>query len=123
MLEEIFHKESRVTRINNIMKKVEENQVLKKYYEIQCYFDEKGLWCDYLSADDLARKLETSKYQIYKAFKTLKEKGYMEITRYPIYCDEYDNGLYVQDIPILFTKIYTITENGIKKIKELEEQE
>lgn len=97
--------------------KVNDMQVLKKYYEIQSYFNKKGLWIDYLSAEDMARELKTSKYQIQKAFKSLKEKGYMEITKYPTYCEDYDNGLYIETIPILFSKVYTITHKGIEKLK------
>ena len=35
------------------------------------------------------------------------------------YCEEYDNGLYTQDIPILYTKVYVLTD----KARELFEKE
>ena len=93
-------------------KKVNDIQVLKKYYDIQNFYDSKGVWLDYLTADDLAKELETSKYQIRKAFKNLKEKGFLEKEEYPTLTADYDNGLYSYNIPVLTTKVYMITEKG-----------
>ena len=56
--------------------------------------------------------METSKYQIRKAYKKLKEQGYMTLEKVCTYAEEYDNGLYTSDSPILFTKVYVLTEKG-----------
>lgn len=106
----------------NRHKKVTENEVLRKYYEIQSNFNKIGWWCDYLSAEFLAAELETSKYQVRKAYKSLLEKGYMELEKYPTYYEEYDNGLYVQDIPVLYTKVYVLTDKARKLFKKKDKQ-
>jgi len=98
-------------------KKVNDIQVLKKYYDIQNFYDSKGVWLDYLTVNDLAKELETSKYQIQKAFKSLKEKGFLEKEEYPTLTAEYDNGLYSYNIPVLTTKVYMITEKGYDFLK------
>ena len=103
-------------------KKVTENQVVKKYYEIQCNFNKVGWWCDYLSVEFLASELGTSKYQVRKAYKSLLEKGYMKLEKYPSYCEEYDNGLYTQDIPVLYTKVYVLTDKAIELLKNEDKQ-
>lgn len=102
-------------------KKVTERQVLKKYYEIQCNFNKIG-WCDYLSIKFLAAALDTSQYQVRKTYKSLSEKGYMKLEKYPTYCEEYDNGLYVQDIPVLYTKAYVLTDKAIELLKKEDKQ-
>lgn len=98
-------------------KKVTENQVVKKYYEIQCNFNKVGWWCDYLSVEFLASELGTSKYQVRKAYKSLLEKGYMKLEKYPSYWEEYDNGLYTQGIPVLYTKVYVLTDKARELLK------
>lgn len=97
--------------------KVTDMQVLKKYHDIQNFYDSKGVWLDYLSVSDLARELKTSKYQIQKAFKTLKEKGYLQIEKYPTLTEDYDNGLYTETIVILHTNVYMITQKGYDLFK------
>lgn len=98
-------------------KKVNDMQVLKKYYDIQSFYDSKGVWLDYLSVSDLAKELKTSKYQIQKAFKTLREKGYLQIEKYPTLTAECDNGLYSYDVPVLCTQVYMITSKGYDLFK------
>ena len=75
--------------------------------------------CYYISINFLAKELNTSEYQVRKVYKSLLEKGYMKLEKYPSYCEEYDNGLYTQDIPILYTKVYVLTD----KARELFEKE
>ena len=106
----------------NKYKKVIENEVLKRYYEIQNNFNKIGWRCDYLSVEFLAAELETSKHQVRKAYKSLLEKGYMELKKYPSYCEEYDNGLYVQDIPVLYTKVYVLTDKARELLKKEDKQ-
>ena len=95
-------------------KKVIDTEVLKKYCEIQNEMNGMGCWCDYLSIDYLARVLESSKYQIQKAYKSLKEKGFIQLEQVPTDFEEYNNGLYTQSIPVLFTKVYVPTKEGEK---------
>ena len=97
--------------------RVTDMQVLKKYHDIQSFYDSKGVWLDYLSVSDLARELKTSKYQIQKAFKNLKEKGYLQIEKYPTLTAECDNGLYSYDVPVLCTRVYMITSKGYDLFK------
>lgn len=103
-------------------KKVTENHVLKKYYEIQCNFNKVGWWCDYLSVEFLASELGTSKYQVRKAYKSLSEKGYLKLDKYPSYFEEYDNGLYIEDMPVLYTKVYVLTDKAIELLKKEDNQ-
>lgn len=98
--------------------KVTDMQVLQKYYETHSMYYSVGIWTDYIPVDYMANLLNTSKYQIQKAYKNLREQGYMEMQKVPSYCEEYDNGLYTQDIPILYSKVYILTEKGIEKAKE-----
>ena len=70
----------------------------------------------------LASELGTSKYQVRKAYKSLLEKGYMKLEKYPSYCEEYDNGLYTQDIPVLYTKVYVLTDKAIELLKKEDKQ-
>lgn len=92
--------------------KVRELEVLESYYDFQNGHNQYGLWVDYMSIPDLAYYLKTSRYQIQKAFKSLKEKGFLKIERIPSHWEEYDNGLYTTGIPILYTKAYVITSEG-----------
>ena len=103
----------------NKYEKVSDIQVLKKYYDIQGEMDKIGCWCYYVSIDFLSKELKTSKYQIKKAYKSLKEKEYIKLEKVPTYFEDYDNGLYCESVPILFTKAYIITKKGIEKVKEL----
>lgn len=101
--------------------KVKDMEVLEKYHEILSEWRRNGYWQDFISIEEMARFLNTSKYQIQKAYRNLKEKGYMKIDKAPIYWEEYDNGLYTQTIPILFTKVYVITKEGEKMLQEIVE--
>ena len=96
-------------------KKVTDMEVLKKYRDLIF-----GFGIDYLPIRIVAREMETSKYQIQKAFRRLKEQGYMKIIKYPVFCGEYDNGLYTVPVPILTCNVYDITEKGIEKLREVE---
>lgn len=98
--------------------KVTDMQVLKKYYELQEKHYERGIWLDYIPQYLLADVMKTSEYQIKKAYRSLKEQGYMELKKYPTSFAEYDNGLYTENIPILWTKVYMLTEKGVEKAKE-----
>lgn len=100
--------------------KVTDMQVLKKYYEMQSKYYGIGVWLDYVSMDFIAKEMKTSKYQIRKAYKSLKEQGYMRLEPFPTLTEEYDNGLYTQTVVILHTKVYTLTDDGIKKAKEID---
>ena len=54
----------------NQYKKVTENEVLRKYHEIQGKFNKIG-WCYYISINFLAKELNTSEYQVRKVYKSL----------------------------------------------------
>lgn len=99
--------------------KVTDMEVLKKYYEMQNKYYGIGVWLDYISMEFIAKEMKTSLYQIKKAYKTLKEKGYMKLEEFPTLTEEYDNGLYTQSVPILFTKVYVLTDEGEKIAKEV----
>lgn len=98
--------------------KVTDMQVLSAYYELQSSHNIIGLWLDYVPIDLMAKHLKTSKYQVSKAYKSLKEKGYMQMSEIPIYYEEYYNGLYDEAVPILYTKVYILTDKGKEKAKE-----
>ena len=98
-------------------KKVTDIEVLKKYCEIQNDMNRVGCWCDYLSIKFLAEQLKTSEYKIQKAYKSLKERGFIELKKYPTYSEEYDNGLYTEASNILFTKVYVPTNKGRKEVE------
>lgn len=102
----------------NRYKKVTENEVLKKYHEIQGKFNKIGCWCDYISISFLAKELDTSEYQVRKAYKGLLEKGYIALEKMPTQYEEYDNGLYTENIPILFTKVYVLTDKARELLKK-----
>ena len=99
-------------------KKVTDEDVLVAYKKMQDRHYEVGLWLDYIPISLMAIELKTSKYQVQKAYKSLKEKGLMKIEQYPTFCEEYDNGLYIQDIPMLFAKVYVISSKGEEYLKE-----
>jgi len=99
--------------------KVNDIQVLKEYYNFQNNYNEVGLWVDYVPIELMAYILKTSKYQIRKIYKDLKEKGLMELKKVPTYCEEYDNGLYTVGVPILYSKVYVISKKGEEYLQEL----
>ena len=99
--------------------KVTDIQVLKGYYERFHELNKAGFWCDYLPCYEVARVLQTSKYQVRRAFRNLRDEGYMKLIKYPTYCEDYDNGLYTVANAILTTNVYEITEKGIEKAREL----
>lgn len=98
-------------------KKVTDIEVLKKYIEIQSEMNRVGYWCDYIPMDFLSKKLETSKYQIQKAYKSLKGKGFIKLEKVPTSFEEYDNGLYCETVPVLFTNAYIVTNEGRKEVE------
>lgn len=100
-------------------KKVNEIDVLIEYYKTQSISNKCGLWCDYIPIKNMAIILETSDYQIQKAYKSLKEKGLMEIIKFPIYFEEYYNGLYDVVVPILYSKVYVISKKGEEYLKDI----
>ena len=106
----------------NKYKKITENEVLEKYYEIQGKLNRIGCWCDYVSINFLAEELKTSQYQIKKTYKDLLEKGYIKLEKVPTQYEEYDNGLYTENIPILYTKVYVLTDKAIELLKKEDKQ-
>ena len=106
----------------NRYKKVTENEVLKKYNEIQGKLNKIGCWCDYISINFLAKELDTSKYQVRKAYKSLLEKRYIKLEKMPTQYEEYDNGLYTENIPVLFTKVYVLTNKAKELLKKEDKQ-
>jgi hypothetical protein len=102
----------------NKYKKVSKDDVLKTFYDLQTKFWEAGCWVDGISAEFLANKMETSTYQIRKAYKQLAEEGYLKLEKVPIAFDEYDNGLYTESNPYLFCKVYTLTNKAKDKFKK-----
>ena len=99
--------------------KVTDIEVLKKYNEVLNDFYAHGCWINCVSIEMLASKLKTSKYQIKKSYNLLKEKGYMKLEKICTYSEDYDNGLYSESVPILFTRAYIITNKGYDYLKEL----
>lgn len=88
-------------------RKVTEMEVLEKCCEIE-------LEIDYASISLVAQELNTSKYQVQKAYKSLLQQGYMKIEKVGTHYEEYYNGLYDVGVPILFTKVYVTTWEGRK---------
>lgn len=102
----------------NKYKKVSKEEVLEIFYDLQTKFWKAGCWVDGISADFLAHEMETSTYQIRKAYKQLAEEGYLKIEKIPTAFNEYDNGLYTESIPYLFCKTYTLTQKAKNKFKK-----
>ena len=100
--------------------KVTDIQVLKKMYEIQGRHYEKGIWLDYIPMQLIAKELNTSMYQIKKAYQELKERGFISLEKFCTYAEEYDNGLYSETLPVLYTKVYMITREGQEFLEEKE---
>ena len=94
----------------NKYKKVSKEEVLEMFYYLQTKFWEAGSRVDGISVQFLALTMETSTYQIRKAYKQLAEEGYLKIEKIPTAFDEYDNGLYTESTPYLFCKTYTLTQ-------------
>lgn len=102
----------------NKYKKVSKDDVLKTFYDLQTKFWEAGRFVDGLSVDFLADRMETSTYQIRKAYKQLAEEGYLKLEEVPIAFEEYDNGLYTESNPYLFCKVYTLTQKAKDKFEK-----
>lgn len=100
-------------------KKVSKEEVLKKFYDLQAKFWKTGCWTDGFSVQFLAHRMETSTYQIRKAYKQLAEEGYLKLEKVPIAFEEYDNGLYCEAIPYLFCKVYTLTNKAKDKFEKV----
>lgn len=99
--------------------KVTDIDVLKKYCEIQREMNSIGCWCDAVSMDFLAKQLSTSKYQIQKAYESLKERGFIKLEKIPTMVEDYDNGLYTESVTVLFTKAYVPTAEGYEEVEKL----
>ena len=103
----------------NKYKKVSKEEVLKMFYDLQTKFWEAGCCVDGISVKFLAHKMETSTYQIRKAYKQLAEEGYLKLERVATAFEEYDNGLYTESNPYLFCKTYTLTQKAKDKFKKI----
>ena len=99
--------------------KVSKEEVLKTFYDLQVKFWEAGCFVDGLSVNFIADKMETSIYQIRKAYKQLAEEGYLKLEKVPTAFEEYDNGLYCEAIPYLFCNVYTLTNKTRDKFENL----
>ena len=102
----------------NKYKKVSKEEVLEMFYDLQTKFWGAGCFVDGLSVKFLAHIMETSTYQIRKAYKQLAEEGYLKLEKVPTAFEEYDNGLYTESIPYLFCKTYTLTQKAKDKFKK-----
>lgn len=102
----------------NKHKKVSKDDVLKTFYDLQTKFWEAGCFVDGLSVDFLADRMETSTYQIRKAYKQLAEEGYLKLEKVPTAFEECDNGLYIESYPYLFCNVYTLTQKAKDKFKK-----
>ena len=103
----------------NKYKKVSKEEVLKMFYDLQTKFWKAGCWGDGFSVNFLADRMETSTYQIRKAYKQLAEEGYLKLEKVPTAFEEYDNGLYTESNPYLFCKVYTLTNKTKDKFESL----
>ncbi len=101
-------------------RKVTEMEVLEKYVEEQGTHYSCGSWLDWISVTMMANLLNTSKYQVQKAYKSLLQKGYMEIRKVGTHYEDYYNGLYDVSVPILFTNVYVTTEEGRRLFEKKE---
>ena len=104
-------------------KKVSKDDVLKTFYDLQTKYWGAGCWVDGISVEFLAHKMETSTYQIRKAYKQLAEEGYLKLEKVPTAFEEYDNGLYTESIPYLFCNVYTLTQKAKDKFKKNGDEE
>lgn len=99
-------------------RKVTKMEVLKKIYSEIAEMNRVGCWVDYISIEYLAELLNTSQYQIRKYYRELEKEGYLKKEKRPIYCEDYDNGLYTESIAILFTKVFVLTDETEKLIRK-----
>lgn len=102
----------------NKYKKVSKEEVLAMFYDLQTKFWKAGCWVDGISVQFLAHRMETSTYQIKKAYKQLAEEGYLKLEKVPTAFEEYDNGLYTESNPYLFCKVYTLTQKAKDKFEK-----
>lgn len=100
------------------IKRVSKDEVLQMFYDLQTKFWKAGCWVDGISAEFLANRMKTSIYQIRKAYKQLAKEGYLKLEKVPTAFEEYDNGLYCENIPYLFCKVYTLTQKAKDKFKK-----
>ena len=100
-------------------KKVSKEEVFEMFYDLQTKFWKAGCWVDGISVQFLAHRMETSTYQIRKAYKQLVEEGYLKLEKVPTAFEEYDNGLYTESTPYLFCKVYTLTNKTKDKFESL----
>ena len=103
----------------NKYKKVSKEEVLEMFYYLQTKFWEAGSRVDGISVQFLALTMETSTYQIRKAYKQLAEEGYLKLEKAPTAFEEYYNGLYTESNPYLFCKVYTLTNKTKDKFESL----
>lgn len=103
--------------------KVSDDIVLKAYKNIQSKNNKIGNWVDYISINSMALNLKTSKYQVRKAYKSLKGKGLMKLEKIPTYCEDYDNGLSTVGVPILYAEVYVLTDEGNTYLELLESED
>ena len=104
-------------------KKVSKEEVLEVFYDLQTKFWKAGVWKDGISVQFLAHRMETSTYQIRKAYKQLAEEGYLKLEKVPTAFEEYDNGLYTESNPYLFCKVYTLTQKAKDKFEKNGDEE
>lgn len=96
--------------------KITKEDVLIIYYKT---------WLEYwdfpynIPIEIIKEKLNAPLYKIRQIYKELKDLGYMEMIKIPTKVEEYDNGLYTQDIAWLYTWAYDISDLGKEKAKEL----
>ena len=107
----------------NKYKKVSKEEVLEMFYDLQTKFWKAGCWVDGISVQFLAHRMETSTYQIRKAYKQLTEEGYLKLEKVPTAFEEYDNGLYTESTPCLFCKDYTLTQKAKDKFEKNGDEE
>lgn len=103
----------------NKYKKVSKEEVLEMFYDLQNKFWGAGCGEDGFSVQFLAHRMETSTYQIRKAYKQLAEEGYLKLEKVPTAFEEYDNGLYCESTPYLFCKVYTLTNKAKDKFEKV----
>lgn len=97
-------------------RKVTDKEVLITYFKL---YEEYLDFLYNIPIEIVQEKLQTSLYQIRRAYKRLEKLGYMEKIEIPTECEEYDNGLYTETIIVLKTKAFNITEAGKKRAKEI----
>lgn len=91
-------------------KKITEIEVLNVYNKIES---------NYITVKYMAKILGTSTYQVQKCYKSLLEKEYLKIDKVGTYFEDYNNGLYTVSNPILFCKVYMLTDRGKEYIRRM----